>query len=691
MSDRNLALTILIKAKDQATSVINGIKSSLASFAGVAAAGLGAALFKGAVEEAQALDVQMRKLEQVIKATGGAAGVTAADINNMFAGEGNAAQFRNAAAQLLTFKSVGADVFETTLRLAEDLAESGFGTLESNAVQLGKALEDPVNGLTALRRSGVSFTESQQLLITQLVETGEKAKAQGVILEAVSGQVGGVASAMEGGLAGSVEKVDASFRQIRENIGAGMLPALTVLASYLSKLSESWAGVTNSANNAGQATQGYSGAAILLAKIVGGLGLVFDVAGRYVGAYAAAVGAVLNGDFGSVNTIFKDYLADNSAAIDELTAKLDELEKPRDIAIKPTIDTSAVNAGIDETADKVTTIINQFKIWDLESTDTINNIAAELQKLSDVELQDFKTTIQQALNSGAKGGGELKKALAAIITEDVTRAWKTLGKESSQSLEKSAEAAKAAYVIIRDSGTAGAKELDKAWTVVVDKMLAAKSAITAVDEADKQRKKNISEIDSIGATPEEKLNAQRKELTDQTVAYDKAKRKGDYVEAARIAQEKEALAFESAKAETEASKAGEVASYRGYDAKQRYLRAIEDTKKALAELQKQEQTAAPKGETATNGEQTAAPQDDLSTKQDQLSNLQKVLFEINKPVNITIKDNFDEVLARADMVAKRISEINSSIPKAPAQPTGNTNQSVADVIALEALKRGSRQ
>jgi hypothetical protein len=67
-------------------------------------------------------------------------------------------------ALLLTFKSVSADadkvggVFDRATQAAVDLAAAGFGSVTSNAVQLGKALEDPIKGLAALGKSGVTFT-----------------------------------------------------------------------------------------------------------------------------------------------------------------------------------------------------------------------------------------------------------------------------------------------------------------------------------------------------------------------------------------------------------------------------------------------------------------------------------------------------------------------------------------------------
>jgi hypothetical protein len=99
-----------------------------------------------------------------------------------------------------TFRAVSGDTFDRSIELSVDLAEVLGTDLRSQVVQLGKALEDPITGLTALRRVGVSFTESQKEQIKTLVASGEALKAQGIILDTISKQVGGAAEGAAGGL-----------------------------------------------------------------------------------------------------------------------------------------------------------------------------------------------------------------------------------------------------------------------------------------------------------------------------------------------------------------------------------------------------------------------------------------------------------------------------------------------------------
>jgi hypothetical protein len=54
--------------------------------------------------------------------------------------------------------------------------------LSGQAIQLGKALNDPIAGISALSRVGVTFTEEQKATIESMVKMGDVAGAQKLIL-----------------------------------------------------------------------------------------------------------------------------------------------------------------------------------------------------------------------------------------------------------------------------------------------------------------------------------------------------------------------------------------------------------------------------------------------------------------------------------------------------------------------------
>ena len=143
-------------------------------------------------------------------------------------------------ALLLTFKDIASSAdevggaFDRATQLTLDMASAGFGSVTDNAKQLGKALNDPIAGLTALRRSGIQFTEAQQDQIRTLVESGQVLEAQNMILEEIENQVGGTAEAT----ANSTDKMKVAFSQASESIGMALLPAVEALVPILIKFSD---------------------------------------------------------------------------------------------------------------------------------------------------------------------------------------------------------------------------------------------------------------------------------------------------------------------------------------------------------------------------------------------------------------------------------------------------------------------
>jgi phage-related protein len=138
-------------------------------------------------------------------------------------------------ALLLTFKelAVSADeaggAFDRATQLTLDMAAAGFGSATDNAKQLGKALNDPIKGLTALSRSGIQFTEDQKGLIKSLVESGQMLEAQDLILAEIEAQVGGTAEAT----ANASDKMRVGMSQVSETVGLLLLPYFNQLVDYI--------------------------------------------------------------------------------------------------------------------------------------------------------------------------------------------------------------------------------------------------------------------------------------------------------------------------------------------------------------------------------------------------------------------------------------------------------------------------
>lgn len=130
---------------------------------------------------------------------------------------------------LLTFRSIGADVFPQVTELAADMSTVFGQDLQSSAIQLGKALQDPISGVTALRRIGVVLTQQQEDQIKVFMESGDILSAQKVILAEVANEVGGAAKAAGETSSGQWEIFKNQISDISEAIGGEFLPVLADL------------------------------------------------------------------------------------------------------------------------------------------------------------------------------------------------------------------------------------------------------------------------------------------------------------------------------------------------------------------------------------------------------------------------------------------------------------------------------
>ena len=222
-------------------SMGGAMKSVAAGTAVVAAAVVAAGAAIGALtyklilsgEAANSADARVRNIAKSMGLFGDQSDAVAERLNNLAdkielqtGMDGNAIQLTQA--KLLTFKELAntADElggnFDRATQAAVDMAAAGFGAAEQNAVQLGKALNDPINGLTALRRSGITFTEEEQAKIKTLAESNRMHEAQALVLAAIETQVGGTAAAT----ANASVQIKAALTQGFEEVGKPLAEAL---------------------------------------------------------------------------------------------------------------------------------------------------------------------------------------------------------------------------------------------------------------------------------------------------------------------------------------------------------------------------------------------------------------------------------------------------------------------------------
>ena len=238
---KNSMSTMSSGASKGITSMGSAMKSVAKGTAVVAAAVAAAGAAIGALtyklilsgEAANSADARVRNIAKSMGLFGDQSDAVAERLNNLAdkielqtGVDGNAIQMTQA--KLLTFKDLAntADElggnFDRATQAAVDMAAAGFGAAEQNAVQLGKALNDPVNGLAALRRSGITFTEDEKAKIKTLAESNRMHEAQALVLAAIEKQVGGTAVAT----ADASVQIKAALNQGFEEVGKPLAAAL---------------------------------------------------------------------------------------------------------------------------------------------------------------------------------------------------------------------------------------------------------------------------------------------------------------------------------------------------------------------------------------------------------------------------------------------------------------------------------
>lgn len=212
-------------------------KKLIGAFAGYGVISKAADFMRGANEEARESQKVNAQTSAALKSTGASAWASTKGIGALAASISNKSGIDDEAIQsgenlLLTFKNVrneagkGSKIFDRATQSAVDLSAAGFGSIEGASKMLGKALNDPIKGISALGRAGVTFTASQKKQIETMVKAGDTLGAQKIIMKEVESQVKGSAAAQ----ATSADKLKVSWANYKEEIGTKLLPVMDKMA-----------------------------------------------------------------------------------------------------------------------------------------------------------------------------------------------------------------------------------------------------------------------------------------------------------------------------------------------------------------------------------------------------------------------------------------------------------------------------
>lgn len=242
-----------IKSSGSRSGKIFGTALKVGALAALGGAAIVGKFLGDSLDEAREAQKVGALTESTIKATGGAAKVTAKQVEELAGAISRKTGIDDETIQsgenmLLTFKNIrneagkGNDIFDQATETLIDMSSAMGTEPRQAAIQLGKALNDPVKGISALSRVGVTFSDGQKTLIDRLVETGDKAGAQKVILHELRSEFGGAAEAQ----ATAGDKMKVAWDNLKETAGNAILP---IVDRILPKLTDGINGIADDIRN----------------------------------------------------------------------------------------------------------------------------------------------------------------------------------------------------------------------------------------------------------------------------------------------------------------------------------------------------------------------------------------------------------------------------------------------------------
>jgi hypothetical protein len=209
--------------------------------------------FSGFISDSIAkFDIQAKAVAQVnavLRSTGGISGQTTESLKKQASELQKLTRIGDemtlsGQAMLLTFTNVRGEIFEKSVPLMQDMATAmttatgAEVTLKDTAILMGKALNDPIKGMTSLRRVGVAFTEQQTAQVRAMVKSGDIIGAQTIILTELQTEFGGSARAAALAGAGGLKQMENAWGDIKEVVGEFLISTINPFIQGLKEMIE---------------------------------------------------------------------------------------------------------------------------------------------------------------------------------------------------------------------------------------------------------------------------------------------------------------------------------------------------------------------------------------------------------------------------------------------------------------------
>lgn len=301
MASKETKLSIIVEARNKAEAALGAVKGNLDAIkksnenliSGMKTVGkVGAAAFTAlsvgvgyAMREAVESKKVIAQLDAVLGSTAGKAGVTkdaAIDLANslskvtLFTDDA----ILSAENLLLTFTNIGKDVFPDATTTVLNMSQALGQDLKSSAIQLGKALNDPIEGITALSRVGVSFSDAQKEMIQSMIDSGNVMGAQKLILQELTTEFGD--SAKKAAEADPFTMMKNSLNEMTETLGKALLP---IMQPFVEKLSETVTRVSEWMEKNPELTKQLTIAAFVIAGIMASMWILGTILPPLIAAW----------------------------------------------------------------------------------------------------------------------------------------------------------------------------------------------------------------------------------------------------------------------------------------------------------------------------------------------------------------------------------------------------------------------
>ncbi len=335
---------------------------------------------------------------------------------------------KSVTANMLTFGNVTGDTFDRAQLAALNLSARLGQDLQSSAIQVGKALNDPIKGVTALSRVGVSFTADQKAMIASMVEAGDIAGAQGIILGELEKQYGGSAKAMRDATPGAA--LTDAWNNFQETVGA-------IVAEVLPPLTAMLTGLLDGFNNLSPGTQsfivGIAAAAAAIGPVLIVVGSLVSAIGSLAPVFAPVLALIgeagLAGALGAAATAAAPFLAAGAAlaavwalfgdkigpVLQELWTKVQDVLGPKLIGLFDTVKQVLLDLWNGPFGSAIKTVIDVLGDFG----------AAYLSILGEVLIRIVGAAVE-FIKAGFKIVGDVLGVVGGLLTGDFAGAWESM-------------------------------------------------------------------------------------------------------------------------------------------------------------------------------------------------------------------------------------------------------------------------